>query len=88
MANDPEPLAIMWFRKDLRLYDNPAFVHSAKDRVLPLFILDDQESYHQANASKWWLYKSLNSLKKPACNFLKLSFAAFKSIFSDSSTKG
>jgi deoxyribodipyrimidine photo-lyase len=64
MANDPEPLAIMWFRKDLRLYDNPAFVHSAKDRVLPLFILDDQESYHQANASKWWLYKSLNSLKK------------------------
>lgn len=64
MTNNHESLAIMWFRKDLRLYDNPAFTQSAKGPVIPLFILDDKDPYSQGSASKWWLYKSLTSLQK------------------------
>ncbi len=36
--------AIHWFRRDLRLHDNPAFsaaLHHTNAQVLPLFILDD-----------------------------------------------
>ena len=33
--------SVMWFRRDLRLSDNPALVEaSADDGVLPLFVLD------------------------------------------------
>ncbi len=36
------PPVILWFRRDLRLHDNPALVEAAKaGEVLPLFVLDD-----------------------------------------------
>ena len=41
----PDPsVAVMWFRRDLRLSDNPALVEacSAHDEVLPLFVHDDR----------------------------------------------
>jgi len=36
--------AIIWFRRDLRLYDNTALFHSLKDsnQVFPVFIFDIQ----------------------------------------------
>jgi len=58
-------VALMWFRQDLRLADNPALVAAlATGRpIMPLFIL------HQAadgrpwgSASRWWLDKSLRAL--------------------------
>ena len=54
--------AIVWFQKDLRLNDNPAFHHACANhhRVLCLYILD--ESF--GSAQKWWLYKSLSSLRE------------------------
>jgi deoxyribodipyrimidine photo-lyase len=37
--------SIMWFRRDLRLADNPAILEaqaSGPDGVVPLFVLDDR----------------------------------------------
>ena len=37
-----KPIAIHWFRQDLRLSDNPAFYEASKESaVLPVYILDD-----------------------------------------------
>ncbi len=54
--------ALFWFRKDLRLEDNPALLqasHSHKT-VVPLYILD--EDMPLGEAQKWWLHHSLKSL--------------------------
>jgi len=58
---------IHWFRQDLRVSDNPALTEaSKKGSVLPIYILDDDnaETHRMGGASRWWLYHSLNSLKK------------------------
>ena len=58
---------ILWFRKDLRLDDNPALMAAAKHkRIIPLFIFDKSlEEYNKiGDASHWWLEKSLSSLNK------------------------
>lgn len=63
----PKPLAIHWFRQDLRLSDNPALVAAANTgKVLPIFILDDENAGDQkvGGASRWWLHWSLNALSK------------------------
>ncbi len=56
----------MWFRQDLRLVDNPAWRHAAETgkRVLPLYILDDDNSgrWKPGAASRWWLHESLRAL--------------------------
>ncbi|WP_312405651.1 deoxyribodipyrimidine photo-lyase [Brevundimonas sp.] len=40
MANKP---VILWFRRDLRLHDNPALNHAVETgrHIMPVFILDD-----------------------------------------------
>jgi cryptochrome len=42
MLNGTHANAIYWFRKALRLHDNPALVHCLKSssKVFPIFILD------------------------------------------------
>ena len=41
-ATSSVPTAIVWFRRDLRLHDDPALLAAlaAADRVAPLFVLD------------------------------------------------
>ena len=59
------PLAICWFRQDLRLSDNPALCAAvAHGPVLPVFILDHQNAGSAAPgaASSVWLHHSLESL--------------------------
>jgi deoxyribodipyrimidine photo-lyase len=54
--------AIVWFRNDLRLADNPALVAAlgGAEEILPVFVLDD---YAEAGgASRWWLNHSLAAL--------------------------
>ena len=62
------PPAIVWFRQDLRLADNPALDAAIKSGapILPLFILDDVNAgtYAMGGASCWWLHQSLESLDK------------------------
>lgn len=59
---------ILWFRQDLRLFDNPAFHHAAEQGapILPIYILDDEnaDSWKMGAASRFWLHHSLNSLNK------------------------
>ena len=58
---------IHWFRQDLRLTDNPALLSATKrGRVLPVFILDEENSgkFAAGGASQWWLSHSLNSLNR------------------------
>lgn len=55
-------MVIHWFRRDLRLVDNPALALAAGEgeTVLPVFILD--ESLFPGGASRWWLRHALAAL--------------------------
>ena len=59
--------AIMWFRRDLRLSDNPALaaaVEAAGPRVICIYILEtDSDLRTIGGASQWWLDKSLRALR-------------------------
>ncbi|CQR45990.1 Deoxyribodipyrimidine photo-lyase [Paraliobacillus sp. PM-2] len=51
---------IVWFRKDLRLHDNPALAHAANyGAIVPVYILSEEEDQTIGSASKWWLHHSL-----------------------------
>ncbi len=56
---------IIWFRKDLRLQDNP-LLDAAKDfeNIYPIYVMDDDifENKYLGGASRWWLESSLKSL--------------------------
>ncbi len=60
--------AIIWFRNDLRLDDNPALIAAARSGapVLALFVLDDESAgaWRMGAASRWWLHHSLASLAR------------------------
>ncbi len=57
---------LLWFRRDLRLADNPAVAAAvASGRpVVPVFILDETTPKHWApgGATRWWLHHSLAAL--------------------------
>ncbi len=57
--------AILWFRQDLRLADNPALTAAVSaGKIVPLYILDDATPGDNAigGAQRWWLHHSLNAL--------------------------
>jgi deoxyribodipyrimidine photo-lyase len=57
--------SILWFRQDLRLSDQPAFVAALKDGpVIPVYVLDDETpgDWKIGGAQRWWLHHSLASL--------------------------
>ena len=61
----PDSTAIVWFRQDLRLHDNPALAAATEfDRVIPIYILDDDTAGSAAMgaASRAWLHHSLDAL--------------------------
>lgn len=65
--------AIMWFRQDLRIQDNPALVQAAEHgRVLPIYIWDDihPKEWLPGAASRWWLHHALADLAKALQNKL------------------
>ena len=59
---------LVWFRRDLRIADNPALIKAASRGVpvIPVFILDDADAGAHApgGASRWWLHHSLDSLSQ------------------------
>ncbi len=62
---DADRPAIVWFRRDLRLTDNPALQGAiASGRpVIPLVILEDAAPVRAPGAAaRWWLDKSLKAL--------------------------
>ncbi|WP_405229545.1 cryptochrome/photolyase family protein [Lentisalinibacter sediminis] len=57
--------ALIWFRRDLRLSDNPALRRAVdeSDTIVPVFIHDDEEGeWAHGSASRWWLHHSLAAL--------------------------
>ena len=60
---DNSPI-LVWFRRDLRLTDNPALARAAETGrpVIPFFVLDD-EDHRTGGASRWWLHGSLGALR-------------------------
>ncbi|MBI2786475.1 MAG: deoxyribodipyrimidine photo-lyase [Legionella longbeachae] len=56
-------IALVWFRHDLRLNDNPAFIEASSHHqfVIPLYIYDKKNSV-LGGAQDWWLHHSLTSL--------------------------
>ncbi|AHE68339.1 cryptochrome/photolyase family protein [Legionella oakridgensis] len=61
-------IALVWFRQDLRLTENPAFIEACSHPfVIPLYIYDENHSV-LGEAQAWWLHHSLialnNSLNK------------------------
>jgi deoxyribodipyrimidine photo-lyase len=60
---DVKPV-IVWFRRDLRLADNPA-LHAAAASGAPLiclFVLDDRGDWKLGGAARWWLHHALAAL--------------------------
>jgi deoxyribodipyrimidine photo-lyase len=60
-----EAPALLWFRQDLRLGDNPALHAAAGRPLLPVYVLDDESGGRWApgGASRWWLHHSLAALR-------------------------
>ena len=58
--------AIVWFRNDLRLADNPALTRAlaAHERVVPAYVHAPEEAgpWTPGAASRWWLHHSLTGL--------------------------
>jgi len=60
-----QPVSIVWFRRDLRLQDNPALTAAAeRGAVLPLYVWTPGEKgrWSPGAASRWWLHHSLERL--------------------------
>lgn len=60
------PAAIVWFRNDLRLTDNPALsgAIAGGGRVIAVYVWSAQEEapWPPGDASRWWLHHSLDRL--------------------------
>ncbi|MFL6619734.1 MAG: deoxyribodipyrimidine photo-lyase, partial [Povalibacter sp.] len=48
--------ALVWFRRDLRLADNPALLYAAAHatRIIPLYIHHEPDAWPTGAASNWW----------------------------------
>lgn len=58
---------IVWFKKDLRVHDNPALWEASQEgNIIPVFIWSksEEKDYQTSAASLWWLHHSLISLEK------------------------
>lgn len=68
----PEPVTIVWFRRDLRLSDHLPLTAAIKKHketgaaILPLYVLDNHSPNitNYGSASLWWLHHSLDCLSK------------------------
>lgn len=59
------PTTIVWFRRDMRLADNPALRYATgRGPVVPVYILAPREESDRppGRASQWWLHRSLQAL--------------------------
>ena len=68
MNNDFPPPIILWFRRDLRLADNPALCFACEQNqpIIPVYVWSPEEDgvWQIGEASRWWLHQSLEQLNK------------------------
>lgn len=89
-------VSIVWFRQDLRLEDNPAFLYASAQNhpIIPIYILDEtnNDQWKMGEASRWWLHKSLSSLNDAMrgnlCFASGDAFTALQTIISTFDVKG
>ncbi|EHA8588989.1 Cryptochrome-1 [Cocos nucifera] len=65
MIMDGPSKTIVWFRRDLRIEDNPALAAASKDAcVLPVFIWcpSEEGQFYPGRVSRWWLKQTLAHL--------------------------
>ncbi len=58
---------LVWFRRDLRVTDNPAWSWAVETGrpVVPVFVLDEEEGEQPiGGAARWWLHGSLEALDR------------------------
>lgn len=86
----PDSVALLWYRRDLRLRDHPALTAAVESgaRVIPVYILDDETPgrWRMGGASRWWLAQSLRSLDaglKRAGSRLTLRRGAARQVIAD-----
>src|ERR1700733_9363108 len=66
-VNAMRPIALVWFRQDLRLADNPALTEALIRgySVVPVYIYapGEEGKWPPGGATKLWLHQSLKSLE-------------------------
>ena len=62
---------IFWIREDFRIENNPAlsFATQNHDNVIALYIYNNNDFDDQREAQKWWVFKSLETLKKELSDY-------------------
>jgi deoxyribodipyrimidine photo-lyase len=67
-SSDKKSTALVWFRNDLRLADNPAVVAAVESGAAMafLYVLDDETpgEWKAGGAARWWLHGSLDALSR------------------------
>lgn len=55
------PPIVVWFRRNLRVTDNPSLLLAAQagQPIIPLYVIDEQDA---GEAGRWWLHNSLQAL--------------------------
>ena len=59
-----ESPTLLWFRRDLRVSDNPALIEAARGLVIPVFLLEEDLPRPPGQAARWWLHHSLLALER------------------------
>ncbi|MFZ4546953.1 MAG: cryptochrome/photolyase family protein [Bacteroidales bacterium] len=87
---DKQPIAIFWFRRDLRIFDNPALFHALTSglKVLPVFIFDKNilDKLYKDDKRVHFIFQAienLNILLKPYKSAIKLFYGNPKEIFGE-----
>jgi len=62
---------IFWIREDFRIENNPAlsFATQNHDNVIALYIYNNNDFDNKREAQKWWVFKSLETLKKELLDY-------------------
>ena len=62
---------IFWIREDFRVENNPAlsFATQNHDNVIALYIYNNNDFDEKREAQKWWVFKSLETLKKDLSDY-------------------
>ncbi|XP_066347443.1 cryptochrome-1-like isoform X1 [Miscanthus floridulus] len=65
-GGDPAMRSVVWFRRDLRVEDNPALAAAARTggEVVPAYVWSPEEEgpYYPGRVSRWWISQSLKHL--------------------------
>ena len=64
-------IGIFWIREDFRIENNPAlsFATQNHDNVIALYIYNSNDFDDKREAQKWWVFKSLEALKKELSDY-------------------